>query len=342
MSRRTRIARYAAALIIALATAATTTAARSATPDETVGGGSISDPAQAPAPALGTGGSGFVPVKNWNFGQDGTITDTAALDANFQFHDQFGTIDNGGNYGSEIVAPDSASALSGQPVQDPDHPVREFTGDSMKTYLVPLGGATTVTPDQHNTGNGSFQPRWTLPNGGSRLNEDILWETRVRYVTPPYFWFALWTSGNQWNCGAEMDTVESFGFDNGGGFTNYDGHLWHSNSVCGTDDVDYGDWASGMASGGITNFDATQYHVWQWLYRKDNTYAVYVDGAQVQSGTLNWTLGGTADGTPIDMSFLVDAGWGHTQVASVNHSLPASDLAGKYYEFDYSRVYLRQ
>jgi hypothetical protein len=28
-------------------------------------------------------------------------------------------------------------------------------------------------------------------------------------------------------------------------------------------------------------------------------------------------------------------------VASVNHSMPASELAGKFYEFDYSRVYER-
>ncbi|MBO0882113.1 MAG: hypothetical protein J2P17_17590, partial [Mycobacterium sp.] len=275
---------------------------------ETIGGGTLSDPARGPAPAMGTGGSGFVLVKNWDFGTNGTIRNTSDLEGNFQFHDQFGTIDNGGNYGSEIVAPDSAHALPGQPVQDPRHPVRAFTGDTMKTYLVPLNGATTVTPTQHNVGNGSFQPTWTLPNGGSLLGKDILWETRVRYVTPPYFWFALWTSGNQWNCGAEMDTIESFGFDNGGGFTNYDGHLWHSNSVCGADQDPYSDWPASMAAHGINSYDASKWHTWQWLYRKDNTFSVYVDGVEVQSGTLNWTLGGTAGGTPINMSFLVDAG----------------------------------
>jgi len=61
----------------------------------------------------------------------------------------------------------------------------------------------------------------------------------------------------------------------------------------------------------------------------------------VQSGAINWTLGGGAGGTPIDLHFLFDAGWGHTQVGSVNHSMPASEFAGKFYEFDYSRVYLR-
>lgn len=142
----------------------------------------------------------------------------------------------------------------------------------MKTFLVPLDGATTVSPDQHNAGCGSFQAKWTLPNGGSLLGKDLLWETRVRYVTPPYFWFAIWTAGNKWDGGGEMDTVESFGFDNGGGYTNYDGSQWHSNSVGGHDNVNYDNWGSGMASAGITDFDAGQYHVWQWAYNRDDTY----------------------------------------------------------------------
>ena len=96
-----------------------------------------------------------------------------------------------------------------------------------------------------------------------------------------------------------------------------------------------------MAGQGITNYDATQYHIWTWLYRKDNTYAMYVDGIQVQSGSnYYWTFGDTAADPPINMDFLFDAGWGHTQVQSVDHPLPASAFAGTYYEFNYSRVYL--
>jgi hypothetical protein len=138
-----------------------------------------------------------------------------------------------------------------------------------------------------------------------------------------------------------MDLIESFGFDNGGGFTNYDGHLWHSDSVGGVDEVDYSSWPAAMASVGVTSYDATAYHLWQWLYLKDNSYTAYVDGIRVQYGSVDWTLGGIEGGEPIDMSLIFDAGWGHTQVASVDHSLPASALAGTHYEFDYSRVYLR-
>jgi hypothetical protein len=317
---------------------------------ETIGGGTLGSPAAGPDPSYGLGGSGFVLVKNWNFGGNGTIKNIADLNANFQYHDQFGTYNNGGNYGASIVASDAAHALSGQPVEGGNTgglPVRSFLADSMKTYLVPLNGATTVTPSAHNAGCGSFQAKWTLPNGGSLLNQDILWETRVRYVTPPYFWFAIWCAGNQWTRpnghtgGAEMDVIESFGYDNGGGNTNYDGRYWHSDSVGGYSSTSYANWATGMASHGISSFDATQWHTWTWLYRKDNTYSAYVDGILVQSGSMNWTNGNGAGGTPINMSFLFDGTWAHTQIASVNHSLDASALAGAYYEWDYSRVYLR-
>ncbi|MBW7452971.1 RICIN domain-containing protein [Paenibacillus sepulcri] len=308
---------------------------------ETIGTGSLSAPAVGPAPSFSVGGSGFVLVKNWNFGSNGTIKNISDMNSEFYYHDQFNTIGNGTNYGAITLAPDAANAISGQPIEDPNNKVRQFTTDSLKTTLVPLNGATTVSPTQHNVGNGSFQPKFTLPGGGSLLGRDILWETRVKYVTPKYFWFALWNSGNQWDGGAELDLQESFGYDNGGGNTNFDGRYWHSDPVGGTATTNYSNWGTGMASHGITSFDATQYHTYTLVYRANNTYSHYMDGIEIQSGTINWTLGATSNGTPIDFHFLVDAGWGHTGVASVNHSMPASELLGKYYEFDYSRVYLR-
>lgn len=310
---------------------------------ETIGGGTIASPAVAPAQSFGIGGAGFVPVKNWNFGTNGTITNYTDMNANFYYHDQFGTIANA-NYGAKIVAPDAANALGGQPIEGTNTgglPVREFLADSLKTYLVPLNGATTVTPASLNAGSGSFMAKWKLPNGGSLLNQDIVWETRVRYVTPPYFWFAIWTAGNQWNGGAEMDLVESFGYDNGGGYTNYDGHAWHSDVVGGGGNISYSSWGAAMASCGISSFDATQYHTWTWLYRKDNTFVAYMDGIPVQYGTTYWTYGADQGATPVDMDFLFDGTWGSRTVTSCNHSLAASALVGKYYEWDYSRVYLR-
>lgn len=316
---------------------------------ETIGGGTIASPAVGPRPSFGIGGPSMVLVKNWHFGANGTIRNYADMSAHFLYHDQFGTIGNGTNYGAVTVAPDAANALPNQPVEGINSPpVRRFTADSLQTFLTPLNGATTVDPKLHNAGCGSFMAKWRLPHGGSLLGQDIVWETRVRYVPPPYFWFALWTAGNKWKWdngaqGAEQDLVESFGYDNGGGNTNYDGRFWHSNAVASPskDTVDYGDWGKAMAAHGIKSYDASQYHIWTWLYRKDDTYAMYVDGIEVQSGKdYHWTYGGKETDEPIDMVFLFDGGWGHTQIGSVNHPLPVSAFTGKFYEWNYSRVYL--
>ncbi len=317
---------------------------------ETIGGGTVADPAKGPKPSFGIGGPGMVLVKNWHFGTQGTIKNYADMSANFVYHDQFGTIGNGTNYGAVTVAPDAAHALPNQPVEGVDSPpVRQFTADSMKTLLTGLDGATQVKPQSHNAGNGSFMAQWKLPHGGSLLGQDIVWETRVRYVTPPYFWFALWTAGNKWKwadghaLGAEQDLVESFGYDNGNNNTNYEGRFWHVNTVAypATDTVNYDDWGKAMSQEGIKTYDASQYHVWTWLYKKDNTYAMYVDGVKVQSGSdYHWTYGGKKDDEPIDLVFLFDGGWGHTQIGSVNKPLPVSAFDGKFYEWNYSRVYL--
>ena len=352
---------------------------------ETLGGGTVSAPAVGPAPSFGLGGPGLVLVKNWRFGAAGTIKNQADLDANFLYHDQHKSIANGSNaYGSLIVAPDDAHAIFpgdvyyytddathssrgaglGQPIEGRDSaPVRQFTADSLKTFLTALknantkeNGVLTVLPDRHEVGNGSFMASWFLPSGGSLLGQDIVWETKVRYKTPPYFWFSLWTDGDRWRWdngarGAEHDLVESYGEDyksEGAGTAfgndNFDGHLWHSNSVAGSDTVNYFTgawWGQAMADQKIKAYDASQYHIWTWVYKKDNSYTMYVDGVKVQSGTnYYWTFGNRATDSPINMSFRFDGGWGHRSVRQVDKPLPATALAGTYYEYAYSRVYL--
>jgi hypothetical protein len=317
---------------------------------ETIGGGLVAEPAVGPPASFEIGGPNLVLVKNWHFGKDGTVRNYDDMDRHFLYHDQFNTIGNGTNYGAITVAHNAASAIGNQPIEGIDcPPVREFTDDSLKTYLTGLDGATLCKPNAHNAGCGSFMARWKLPKAGALPAREIVWETRVRYVTPPYFWFAIWAAGDKWKGdslgaqGAEQDLVESFGYDNGQNFTNFDGRFWHSNSVAtpAKDTVEYADWGKAMAKQGIKSFDASQFHIWTWQYKTDGSYAMYLDGIKVQSGSnYYWTYGNKAADEPIDMFFLFDGTWGHNQIASVNHSVKAAEFVGKYYEWNYSRVYL--
>jgi hypothetical protein len=288
-------------------------------------------------------------VKNWDFGSAGTIRNVSDLIGEFVFHDQFGTIANGTHYGAVIVAPTMETAIqvspelgmpeNMQPVEDPQRPNREWTRNTLKAHVLPLSAAQpSASTKAHDAGCGSFVARWRLPNGGSHLQRDILWETRVRMPVPrPGYWFALWTAGDRWDKGAEMDVLESFGAP----------HLvaakvFHINSVGGDDRVDYKDWFHSLEHVGVPreNWDLTRFHIWTWVYKRDDSYEVYYDGKLAQSGTLHWTLGAVQGAPVVDMSFLFDFTWGHTDVPGVSVSLPASSFPLTY-EIDYSRVYMR-
>jgi hypothetical protein len=318
-----------------------------------VGSGDINSPAAGPAPtdAAKVSGAPFVLVKNWDFGTGGTIRNITDLSAEFQYKDNFGTIANGSNYGAVIVAPDAAHADGNagglglpnnkQPVEDPARPYRQFTDSTLQTFIRPLSDSqTSIAATSHNAGCGSITAKWKLPNGGSLLKKDLLWETRVRMpASIKAYWFALWTAGNQWNKGAEMDVLESFGTPN----ISFD--AFHSDPVGGTGTVNFSSWPNALTMQGVPSSDRalSQWHIWTWVYLQDDSFKVYYDGYLVQSGQIHWTNGGSAGGQPIDMSFLFDFGWGHTQVSDVNITLPTSQLPSTpAYEIDYSRVYLRQ
>jgi len=264
-----------------------------------------------------------------------------------EFHDQFNTIANGTNYGAVTVAScnDTAIGASGlglpsdrQPIEDAAQPIHEWTEDGMLSHVRPLSESQqTVSVARHDAGNGRLMAKWRLPNGGALLGQDIVWETRVRMPKPlPGFWFALWTAGDRWNRGAEMDVVESFGTPN----IAYD--AFHSDAVGGKNMVEYKSWPSALDQVGVPDDERqlSDWHVWTWVYKQDDSFEVYYDGHQVQHGTLHWTHGGGESGEPIDMRFLFDFSWGHTQVDDVNIELPVS-MFPLTYEIDYSRVYLR-
>ena len=327
-------------------------AAPAAAEAETVGGGTDATPAVGPAASYDLG-KGFTLVKNWNWGTNGTIRTMTDMTREFNYHDQFNTIGNGENYGSRSMAADKASSIvyygpNGpvtQRVEDPQQPVRQLFGNYLRTYLVPLDGATRIKPNWHNVGDGSFAAKWQLPKAGSALGRDLVWETRMRYVVPQQYWWALWICANPWtpDKGPEFDLVEGFGYDNGcdPSCTNFDGRYWHSNSIGGQDEINYGNWPTGMATVGFTAFDPTQYHTWTLVYHKDDSYDMYCDGVRVQGGkSYLWKEAQNPGGKPVDVTFLFDAAWGHTQIKEVNNELDAAILKGTYYEFDYSRVYL--
>lgn len=311
-------------------------------PKETIGGGTLTAPAVGPAATevKKVGGAAFTLVKNWNFGTSGTLRNISDLSAEFMYHDQFGTIANGTNYGAITVAPNAATAISGQPIEAPGRPYREFTTSSMKAYVRPLSSTqSTVNVSAHDAGNGSITAKWVLESGGKLLGKDLLWETRARMpVAIAGYWFALWTAGNKWHGGAEMDVMESFGAPN----VYPPPTAFHVDSLGGVDTVDYTSWPAALDAAGVpkADRDLRDWHIWTWLYRKDDTFVVYYDGHVVQSGTLIWTLGGTPSGEHINMSFLFDFGWGHTQISDVNITLPAATF-NVTFEIDYSRVYLR-
>jgi hypothetical protein len=316
-----------------------------------VGAGEIEQPAIGPGPFLAAqqDGACFVLVKNWDFGTAGSIRDVNDLVAEFQFHDQFNTIANGSNYGAVIVAPTEATAIpvfglkqpnNRQPVEDPARPNREWTRDTLKAHVLPLSKAqTSASVSEHNAGSGSLASKWRLAKGGALLGKDMLWETRVRMPRPrAAYWFALWTAGNKWNHGAEMDVLEAFGAPN----VYPPATLFHVSSCGGRDTISYKSWPAGLLTAGVPHGerDLTEWHVWTWQYLKDDTYKVFFDQRVVQSGSIHWTRKGEEGGEPIDMIFLWDFTWGHIDVPGVNIELPASEVPLTY-EIDYSRVYLR-
>jgi hypothetical protein len=315
-----------------------------------VGVGDLAHPVKGPGPTevAHLKGEPYHLIKNWDFGKNGTIRDIKDLDAEFMYHDHFGTIANGANYGAVTVASSEQTAISGaaglglpndrQPVEDPAHPVREWTKNSLLAHVRPLSPSqTTVSAARHDIGNGSFTAKWNLPTGGKQSGHDLVWETRVRMPKPVLgYWFSVWAAGKKWNKGAEMDVFESFGTQ----WVN--GDAWHADSVGGTNTVDYTNWQNALDGLGLNNAARTMndWHTWTWVYLRDDSYEIYFDGKRVQHGSMPWTNGATPDGEPIDMDFLFDFSWGHTQVSEVNIELPASQFPLTY-EIDYSRVYMR-
>ena len=181
-----------------------------------VGGGTrVLRPRSAPLPHP-VGGTNFVLVKNWDFGADGTIRCYADMDTHFQYHDQFGTIDNGGNYGAVAVASSAATALSGQPIEDAAHPARQFLADSLKTFLTPLDNSGTRCRASTTPAAARSRPSGPCPTA-ARASARTSCGRRACATSRPRTSGSPSGSRQPVGQGAEFDIVESFGYDNGGG-----------------------------------------------------------------------------------------------------------------------------
>lgn len=314
-----------------------------------IGSGELQRAVVGPAPSEASqlDGPAFKLVKNWDFGRLGTVKDIETLSSEFDYHDQFGTIANGTNYGAISVAPDLDNAIHTwnlnlpddlQPVEDHRRPYRQLTTHALRTFVRPLDPEqTNISASAHNAGSGSFMAKWHLPEAGALLGQDVLWETRVRMPKPVQgYWFALWAAGTAWDGGPEIDVVESFGAPH----TPH--NAFHATAVGGTNNNDFSSWPDALDRAQVPSDarDLRGWHTWSLFYGKDDSYKVYYDGRVVQEGTMHWRLSGNAEGEPTGLHFLFDFGWGHTGVQDVNIALWSS-LLPLVYEVDYSRVYLR-
>ena len=322
-----------------------------ATAQETIGGGTVASPAVGPPPSFGIGGPGMVLVKNWHFGTDGTIKNYADMSANFFYHDQFGTIGNGTNYGAVTVAPDAANALARSadrrrrlPARPPVHrrlaedvphaPGRRDDGAtrSSTTRAAARSWRSGSCPTAARCWAGTSSGRRGCatsrrPTSGSRSGRPA---TSGSGTATPRARSTTWSRASATTTAARN--------------TNYDGRYWHSNTVAspGKDTVDYGDWGKAMAAHGIKSYDAAPVPYLD-LAVQQRQHATRCTWTASRSRAAPTTTGRTAarpTDEPIDMDFLFDGGWGHTQIGSVNKPLPAAAFDGKSYEWNYSRVYL--
>jgi hypothetical protein len=293
------------------------------------------------------------PVQNLTFGSsrsDATIRDRVMLCQSVLFYDQFGQSNNGGgNYLADNMAPPECKDPGPCERYSAEYPFHVVTANSLHCFVRPKDrSATSIVPAEFGkrqpVGASGFRLRYSGPNGGlgSLGGLDMCWETRVRLSRPlPYYWWSLWIAGEKWNNGAELDVPESFGFDNGFNHTNYDGRLFHTNSVGGTDRIAASNWEPYVPSG---LSPLTEWHTFTTIYRRDDTWETFVDGRASNGGTMPWRVGGQRDGQTLSsVSYLVDNTWGHHGVKSVRPTrVDAKIFEGFYYEYDYTRVWIKR
>lgn len=305
--------------------------------------------ATQPQPSV-AGLTDFELVEDLTFGARGNIRNRADLVNKVTFVDSFNQTRGGGNnYGARTVAETAGSAIGGQTVIGDGNTrwMREFTGNSMLMHVRPAAAnQTTVGPSANvDAWASSFMLKYELPNGaGSQLGKDMVWETDMRIVPAVTgnitqgLWSALWVAGKLWNAGPEIDVEEAY---TTAALDNF--RVFHSDVVGGTSkyNMTTNFWA-GLHNGVpvYNQHDMRVFHKYTLVYFKDDTWKTYLDGAEINSGTLKWLYNST---TPTNLRFMIDWSFGNTQVPEVTNiqvAVPASGILGTQ-EIASTRVWLR-
>jgi hypothetical protein len=291
-------------------------------------------------------------VSDLTFGSqrsEATVRDRATLCKAVYFYDQFRQKNNGGgNYLADNMAPPECDDPGPCPVYSEDYPFHEIGPNSLKCFVKPKDkSASSVSPTPFGTpqpvGASGFRLKTPEVSGGlgANLGIDVCWETRCRLSSPfPYYWWALWISAEKWIHGPELDVPESFGFDNGFGRLNFNGRLFHTNSVGGHDRINARNWEPYVP----LNFRSlTDWHTFTTIYDKMNNWRTFVDGALSNSGVLWWNVGGERLNEPLRKPFfLIDNSWGHHKTESVNPRQVNADIfRDVYYEYEFTRIWTR-
>lgn len=277
---------------------------------------------------------GLVVSKQLDFGTNGNVNTFEKLDQELNYNLSMwgGTTDLGSAYGCRMAARTAATAVPGQTV---DSGVRFLTGETLgiqaygdSTVYGPNGTGYVGPASAHNCLTGSFETKYKLPALGSALGKDVVWEFRSKVYNPVLgFWIAGWVVGTDWMTGQgpEVDVLESF-------YTPFntptDPWGWHGSPVGGTNVAPgpcLNDWPACLnpwkARGGSGKLNV--FHTWTLVFKRDDTWTIYIDGFLYSAGTLPWR---NAHGNT-DAHFVFDCSIGNTGLWQVNNiHTPAATL----------------
>lgn len=324
----------------------------------TIGGGTLAAPAVAPAPALANDGAGgWTPVYNFTFGTGSSGGIAAPTVPNIStLVTYIGTAQNlaagcvaqdQGNYWSKrSPAPqDTTNPCGWTPYSSGlSPPLFNFTSNTLQ-------GLVEITDPSNIVADSLINAFMEVPRGGFSLantaGHDVYLETVFRILPQPgkdlrYAYYGLWTPFYTGPVTCEVDFLEGFGFDNGGGSTAFNANYFHSQAATAFGGCDG---SSGeLVNLGGSNFES--YVTFGVLMNANGNWSTYIN-----MGSLTNHLLVTASGYPRatqPIVFWFDDEWGFRSMsnqiqppgASGTNPVDASYFPVTY-EHQYIRIYMR-